>query len=75
MEHSSGTFRIACNIKVDGMGGPERPRMAWKKWLENKCCEWKLITINPKEKNTWQSDMGSALYAASQLPGRRFYFI
>ena len=38
--------------------------------MEKDCHEWKLITVDPKERSTWRSGLRSALPAASQLPGR-----
>ena len=48
-------------------GGPEQ---TWKKLTEKDCCEWKLTTVDPKERSTWRSGVRSAMRAASQLPGK-----
>ena len=34
------------------------------------CKEWKLLAINPHDRNVWRSDVRSAMRAASQLSGR-----
>ena len=37
---------------------------------ERDCREWKLTTVDPKERSTWRSGVRSAMRAASQLPGK-----
>ena len=49
MERSSGAVRTACDIQVDDRQGPERPKLTWKKLMENDCREWKLTTVDPKK--------------------------
>ena len=41
MEHSSDTVRTACDIQIDGRRGTGRPKLTWKKLMENDCREWK----------------------------------
>ena len=53
-----------------GGGGARRPKLTWKKLMED-CCEWKLTTVDPQERSTWRSGVRSAMCAASQSPGRR----
>ena len=70
MEPSSGAVRTAYDIHVDGRCWPGRPNLTWKKLMENDCHEWKLMTVDPQERNPWRSGVRSAIRAASQLPGR-----
>ena len=44
--------------------------MTWKQLTERDCKEWKLSAIDPHDRDTWRSDVRSAMYAASQLLGR-----
>ena len=37
--------------------------------MENDCGEW-LMTFHPQERSMWRTDVRSAMFAASQLPGR-----
>ena len=37
---------------------------------EKDCREWKLTTVDPRERSTWRSGVRSAMRAASQLPGK-----
>ena len=53
--------------EVDGIIGPSRSKMTWKTLRENDCHEWKLTTVNPKERSPWRSGVRSAMCAASQL--------
>ena len=34
LERSNGAVRSACDIQVDGKGGPGRPNMTWKQLRE-----------------------------------------
>ena len=70
VKRSSGTVRTACDIQIDGMWGAGRSKLTWKKLTEKDCPEWKLMTIDPQERSTWRSGVRSAMWAASQLPGR-----
>ena len=70
VERSSGAVRTACDIQIDGRRGAGRPKLKWKKLMEKDCHEWKLPTVDPQKRSTWRSGVGSAMYAASQLPGR-----
>ena len=70
MECSSGAFKTACDIQVDGKRRPGRPKMTWKQLTEWDCREWKLSAIDPHNRHTWRSCVRSAMQAASQLPGR-----
>ena len=36
---------------------------------ERECREWKLLAIDPHDRDTWRSGVRSAMRAASQLPG------
>ena len=40
------------------------------KLTEKDCREWKLVTVDPQERNTWRAGVRSAMCAASQLPER-----
>ena len=53
-----------------GGGGAGRPKLIWKKLMENSYGEWKLTTVDPQERSSWRSDVRSAMRAASQLPER-----
>ena len=44
--------------------------MTWKQLTERGCREWKLLAIDPHDRDTWRSGVRSAMLAASQLPGR-----
>ena len=39
---SSGAVRTACDIQVDVKHGPRRPKLSWRKLMENDFCEWTL---------------------------------
>ena len=58
------------NNNNDGRRGAGRPKLTWKKLTERDCREWKLTTVDPQERSTWRSGVGSAMGAASQLPGK-----
>ena len=70
MECFSGAVRTVCDIQVDRRRGPGRPKLKWKKLMENDCQEWKPMTVDPQERSIWRSGVRSAMHAASQLPGR-----
>ena len=53
--HSSGTVRTACNIQVNGRGGPGKPKIMWKNLTENDYFERKLTPVDTQERNTWRS--------------------
>ena len=44
--------------------------MTWRQLTKKDCREWKLSAINPQDRDTWRSDVRSAMRAASQLPGK-----
>ena len=44
--------------------------MTCEQLTERDCREWKLSAIDPHDRQTWRSGVGSAMRAASQLPGR-----
>ena len=44
--------------------------MSWKQLTERDCREWKLLAINPHDRNMWRSGVRSAMRAASQLSRR-----
>ena len=44
--------------------------MTWKQLTERDCREWKLLAIDPHDRDTWRSGVRSAMRAASQLPER-----
>ena len=69
-ERSNGAVKTACDIQVDGKGGPGRGKMTWKQLTESDCSEWKLSAIDPHDRHTWRSGVRSAMCAASQLPRR-----
>ena len=70
VECSNGAVKTAFDIQVDGKHGPGRPKMTWKQLTEMDHREWKLLAINPHDRDIWRSDVRSAMSAASQLPGR-----
>ena len=70
MERSSGAIRTAYDMQIDGKQGAGRPKQTWKKLTEKDCREWKLTTVDPRERSTWRSGVRSAMRAASQLPGK-----
>ena len=51
MERSSCAIRTACDIQIDRRRGAGRPKLTWKKLTEKDCCEWKLTTVDPQERN------------------------
>ena len=67
---SSGAFRTAYDMQIDGKRGAGRPKQTWEKLTEKDCREWKLTTVDPQERSTWRSGVRSAMRAASQLPGK-----
>ena len=70
MEPSSGAVRTACDIQIYGRREAGRPKLTWKKLMEKGCIEWKLTAVDPQERNSWTSDVRSAMNATRQLPGR-----
>ena len=44
--------------------------MTRKQLTERDCGEWKLLAINPYDRNMWRSCVRSAMRAASQPSGR-----
>ena len=48
----------------------ENWQLIWKKLTEKDCHEWKLTSFDRQERSTWRSGVRSAMYAASQLPGK-----
>ena len=68
VERSSGTIRTAYDMQIEGKRGAGRPKLTWKKLMERDCREWKLTTVDPRERSTWRSGVRSAMCAASQLP-------
>ena len=70
VERSNGAVKTAFHIQIEGMRGPGRPKMTWKQLTERDCREWKLLAINPHDRNMWRSGVRSAIHAASQLSGR-----
>ena len=58
------------DIQTVGKRGPGRPKITWKQLTERDCSEWKLSALNPYDSHTWRSGVRSAMFAASQLPGR-----
>ena len=44
--------------------------MTWKQLTGRDCREWKLLAIDPHDRDTWRSGVRSAMRAGSQLPGR-----
>ena len=67
MEHSNGAVKTAFDIQVYGKRGPGRPKVTWKQLTERDRREWKLAAIDPHDRDTWRSDVRSAMRAASQL--------
>ena len=70
VERSNGAVKTALHIQVEGKRGPGRPKRKWKQLTERNCREWKLLTINPHDRNMWRSGVRSAMRAACQLSGR-----
>ena len=70
VECSNGAVKTAFHIQVEGKRGPGRSKMTWKQLTERDCREWKLLAINPHDRNMWRSGVRSAMPAASQLSGR-----
>ena len=50
VECSSGAVRTECEIQIDGRREAWRPKLTWKKLTEKDCSEWKLMTVDPHEK-------------------------
>ena len=65
MEHSNGAVKTAFHIQVEGKRGPGRPKMTWKQLTERDRREWKLLAINPHDRNMWRSDVRSAMHAST----------
>ena len=70
VEPSKCAVKTAFDIQVDEKRVPGRPKMTWKQLTERDCREWKLSDINPHDRHTWRSGVGSTMRAASQLSGR-----
>ena len=70
MEHLSVAVRTACDIQIYGRQVAGRTKLTRKRLTEKDCRELKLTTVDPQERSTWRSGVGSAMRAASQLPGR-----
>ena len=70
VEGSNGAVKTAFHIQVDGKRGPGRPKMTWKQLTERDCREWKLLAINPHDRNRWRFSVRSGMRVASQLSGR-----
>ena len=70
VERSNGAVKTAFHIQVEGKHGPGRPKITWKQLTERDCREWKLLAINPHDRNMRRSGVRSAMGAASQLSGR-----
>ena len=70
VERSNGAVKTIFDIQINGKHGPGRPKMTWKQLTERDRRKWKLSVINPHDRDTWRSGVGSAMHAASQLPGR-----
>ena len=70
MERSNRAVKTAFDIQIDGKRGPGRPKMTWRQMTERDCREWKLSTIDRHDRDTWRSDVRSAVHAASQLLGK-----
>ena len=70
VERSSGAVRTACDIQGNGRHGPGRPKMIWKKVMENDCIDLTFTTVDPQKRSTWRSDLRSAMRAARNLPRR-----
>ena len=70
MERSNGAVKTAFDIQIDGKRWPGRPKITWMQLTERDLREWKLSAIDPHDRDTWSSGVRSAMYAASQLPGR-----
>ena len=69
VERSNGAVKTAFHKQVEGKRGPGRPKMTRKQLTERDCREWKLLAINPHDRNMWKSGVRSAMHAASQLGG------
>ena len=68
--NANGAVKTAFDIQTVGKRGSGRPKMTWKQLTERDCREWKLSAIDPHDRDTWRSDVRSAMRAASQFPGR-----
>ena len=71
VERSNGAVKTAFDIQIVGKRGPGMPKIIWKQLTERDGREWKLSAIDPHDRDTWRSGVGSAKRATSQLPGRR----
>ena len=67
VECSNDAVKTAFHIQVEGKCGLGRPKKTWKQLTERDCREWKLMAIDPHDRNTWRSGVRSAMHAASQL--------
>ena len=69
MECSNGAVKIAFHIQVDEKRGLGRPKMTWKQLTERDCREWKISTIDPRDRYTWRTDVSACKQQASYLEG------
>ena len=54
VEHFNSAVKTAFDIQVDGKRGPVRPKMTWKQLTERDSREWKLLAIDPHDRQTWR---------------------
>ena len=66
----NGAIKSSYDIQVEGKRRLGRPKLTWNQLTERDRREWKLSAINPHDRDTWRSDVRSAMRVASQLPGR-----
>ena len=52
VERSNSAVKTAFDIQVNGKRGPGRPKMTWKQLTERDRREWKLLAIDPHDRDT-----------------------
>ena len=54
-------IKTTFDIQIDGKRGPGRLKMTWRQLTERDCRELKFLAINPHDRDTWRSDVRSAM--------------
>ena len=44
--------------------------MTWRQLTERNCREWRLLAVDPHDRDTWRSSVRTVMCAANQLLGR-----
>ena len=50
VERSNGAVKTSCDIQADRKPVPGQPKMTWKQLTERDRREWKLLAIDPHDR-------------------------